>query len=85
MEREQELVPGLGQAVFVLREGRGLTQHELADELGTTNVYLCNIERGRRAPSLPLLVKLVGVLGTTLADLFTEAARLAPNGKKNAG
>ncbi|WP_119421590.1 type II toxin-antitoxin system prevent-host-death family antitoxin [Desertibaculum subflavum] len=48
--------------VKVLREYRGLTQAALARQIGTSPVYLSQIERGARAAGRKLLGKLAAAL-----------------------
>ena len=59
-----------GLAVKTVREGRNLTQEELAHRAGIHRTYLSDIERGSRNPSLVNLDRLAGALGLTLAELF---------------
>lgn len=47
-----------------LREEKGLRQADLAETLGVTPVYICDIEKGKRnPPDFPKLRLLVGRLG----------------------
>jgi len=53
--------------VFHLREARkrsSLRLRELAAATGCTLDYIWRLESGRRFPSLPVLLRLVSVLGT---------------------
>ncbi len=45
----------IGGAVRDIRELVGLSQRVAADELGITNVHLCNIENEKSVPSAELL------------------------------
>lgn len=58
-----------------LRKHRGLTQAELAGEVGTNSVYLSQIERGERRAGRDLMAKLAAVLRVP-AELL-DAPRLA--------
>lgn len=49
-----------------LREASGLTQVELADELGVTQSFVSKIERGERILDIIQLRTVCHVLGTTL-------------------
>jgi DNA-binding XRE family transcriptional regulator len=50
-------------AVFsTLRHELSLTQAEMADKLGVTNVYLCFVERGKRVPAPSLIERLFDVV-----------------------
>ena len=53
-----------------LREGRGLSQEELADLAGCHRTYISMLERGRGNPSLSLLVEISEALGVRVTDLF---------------
>jgi DNA-binding XRE family transcriptional regulator len=54
---------GGAHPIKALREHRRLTQIELADAVGTSSVYLSQIERGERRAGRKLLVKLGKALG----------------------
>jgi len=49
-----------GQALRQYRDKRGLTQKQLAEELGVTSTYLSQIEIGRMQLSLALAAKIGG-------------------------
>lgn len=52
------------------RKLRGMTQCQLAERVGVTQAYICNLESGQRAnPSFSLLVKIAHALNTTLEEL----------------
>lgn len=68
-------VPGLGAAVAARREAKQLTQAELAAKVGAHVVTVCNIERGRRMPSVGALFRLADALGVSLDDLRAEAVK----------
>jgi len=46
----------LGARMRVLREGRNLTQEQVADLVGISQKYLSELERGEKAPSWQTLV-----------------------------
>lgn len=48
-----------------------ITQQELAEALGVTPQHISAMEQGKRAPSLPSLVKLAEELGATVDYLVT--------------
>ncbi|MDP3632508.1 helix-turn-helix domain-containing protein [Phenylobacterium sp.] len=62
----------VGRKVRRLRLARGLTQEQLAFEAQLDLTYVGGIERGRRNPSLLVLVRLAGSLGVAPVELFTE-------------
>ncbi len=48
----------VGESARELREQIGLSQKAAADELGISNVHLCNIEKNNANPSPELLAKI---------------------------
>lgn len=61
------LVRILGQVVRQQREARELTQRQLADLVGVSQAAVARIERGDRAPRLPLLERLLAAMDVQLA------------------
>lgn len=59
--------------VKVWREYRGLTQAELANQIGTSSIYISQIETGRRAGSIKLLRKIATALGVDIDDIAPSA------------
>jgi transcriptional regulator with XRE-family HTH domain len=57
-----------------LREGRGLTQGELAKAIGVRQTAVSGWELGEREPDLATLVKLAEFFGVTVND-FLEPAK----------
>jgi transcriptional regulator with XRE-family HTH domain len=55
-----------------LRKARGLTQEQLAHDADIDLTYLGGIERGRRNPSLAVLVRIAAALGAEPADLLAR-------------
>jgi len=68
MVREAEM---FGAAVKRLREKRGLTQEALAHEAGITSSYAGQVERGRRVPSLTVVLKLARALKVDAGELLS--------------
>ena len=52
----------LGKKLRDARQNKGYTQHELAEIADIGNVYLGEIERGSKMPSLNIFVKLIEAL-----------------------
>ena len=46
-----------------VREGKGMTQHELAELVGTKKSNISRLESGRYNPSLDFLIKVADGLG----------------------
>jgi transcriptional regulator with XRE-family HTH domain len=66
---EYQLV--LAENVGAARKALALSQEALALETGIDRTYVSGIERGRRNPSLALLVRLAERLETTPGRLLT--------------
>jgi transcriptional regulator with XRE-family HTH domain len=61
----------LGRVMRRLREGRGLTQVELAQRAQVSQGYLAALEGGLKTnPSLSTLTKLATALGVPVAELL---------------
>lgn len=63
-----------GQRLFACREAAGLTQAEVADQLGISQRAYSAWEREPVAIVPERLADLAGILGTTVAELLGEAA-----------
>ena len=60
----------LGRRIKTLRKELGLTQEDLAFEVGVNRSYMGFIERGERNPSLAMLKKIAKALQVSLSVLF---------------
>lgn len=60
----------LGLRLRSLREARGLTQERLAWDSGHAKSYVCEIEAGRKLPSLEVLGDLARALGVRPWELL---------------
>ncbi|MCR5728588.1 MAG: helix-turn-helix domain-containing protein [Lachnospiraceae bacterium] len=58
-----------GQQIKKLRIDLGMTQNEVADALNVTPGYICNVENGRTAMSLRILIYFAKLTGVTLDSL----------------
>lgn len=63
----------LAENLKAARKHLDLSQEALALEAGIDRTYVSGIERGRRNPSLTMIVRLAEKLGTTPAALLTPA------------
>lgn len=54
-----------------LRKQQGRTAHWVADQIGISGAYLCDLENGRRCFSRRLEVKYLRALGFTRKPTFT--------------
>lgn len=53
-----------------VREARNMSQEELARKIGVNQCHISDIERGRRKPSLDVLVKMADALGCSTDELI---------------
>lgn len=60
----------VGRNVRQLRQAKGLTQEQLAFDADLDLTYVGGIERGKRNPSLLVMVRLSAALGVTPPDLL---------------
>ena len=60
----------IGSNIKNKRLALDMTQIELADKIGITQSMLCQIERGTKAPSLPLSAEIAQFLGCKVEDLM---------------
>lgn len=66
-----ELVDLFRENMRAIREDLGLSQSELGRRTGKTPGYICDVERGRRAPNLTTLGEIADGLGVTPAVLVS--------------
>lgn len=60
------------EKIKLLRKQKRFTQDQLAHELGVSRQTIFAIETGRSEPSLPLAIKLCGMLDTAIEDIFDD-------------
>lgn len=60
----------LGMRIRYLRSLRKWSQEDLALEANVNKNYICDLENGRRNPSLEILERISDALGITLSELF---------------
>lgn len=63
-----------GTAVRVGRKARGLSQQELAHDLGIAQSYLSALEQGRSVPGAALILSIARALDLDSATLLEAAA-----------
>jgi transcriptional regulator with XRE-family HTH domain len=66
----------LGRNIADRRKALGLTQAELAEQLGMDTVTISRFERGSHLPSLLRLEKIANELGLPLAELLSQSTNL---------
>ncbi|MFF8275670.1 helix-turn-helix domain-containing protein [Streptomyces lateritius] len=67
-------VPDVAPRLRGLRRRRGLTLEAAAQRAGLSPAHLSRLETGRRQPSLPMLLALARIYGTTVSELLGEVA-----------
>lgn len=53
-----------------LREEKGMTQQDLAAQVGVSQTAVCNWESGKAKPELPKAVRLADLFGVTLDVIY---------------
>lgn len=56
----------LGYLLLELRTNAGLTQRELAEELGVSQRYIVELERGKQTKSVERLIRFIKATGGSL-------------------
>jgi transcriptional regulator with XRE-family HTH domain len=70
----------LGTKLRYLRTQRKMTQEDLARRLGLTRQgHVSNLEIGRKAPSLDLVVQIANLFGVTTDYLLQDTIRVEAN------
>lgn len=59
----------IGNNIKSFRNKKGLTQKELAKNIGVTDITIQNYENNRREPKIETLDKIASILGVTIDDL----------------
>lgn len=72
---EGELQRIVGRNIRRLRRERGLSQEDLADELGVHRTYMGGVERGERNLTLRSLERLASRLGVDPVSLLADPDR----------
>jgi transcriptional regulator with XRE-family HTH domain len=67
-------LPDVAPRLRDLRRRRGLTLEAAAQRAGLSPAHLSRLETGHRQPSLPMLLGLARIYGTTVAELLGESA-----------
>ena len=62
----------IGKRIQQARERAGLSQDQLAEQLGLSCVFISMIERGVRAPRLEIFVRIANALGVSADELLQD-------------
>ena len=73
----------LGEQIRILRERRGLTREQLAEQTGLSAVYVKKLEAGeRKSPSLPTLQRIAQALRATFVIKLVERRPRRPRRRR---
>lgn len=74
---EEQLAKAVGKAIARYRQANGLTQEDVAEQLGIGNEAVSRMERGIVIPTITRLAELANLFHCKTADLLTEASNRA--------
>lgn len=72
LDGDVDIMKEVGQHIKKAREMRNMTQKDLASILGTSIPYICKIEKGNGAVSIPQLAKIGQILNYNLDLKFSR-------------
>ena len=72
----------LGKRIRARRQHLGLTQEQLAKEMGVSTSFMGHIERGTRKASLETLVQLANVMDVSIDGLLTASLNRSNDTKR---
>ena len=72
----------IGARIKDIRNGKGVTQEQLSENVGINAKYLSSIERGKENPTLNTLLKLVRSLDVGLDEFFSNIQIEDPANKR---
>lgn len=72
----------LGTLITELRKDKGMTQAQLAEQMGVTDKAVSKWERDISCPDINSIPRLAEVLGTTVEQLMKGENKESPAGKK---
>jgi transcriptional regulator with XRE-family HTH domain len=65
------------------RQGKGLSQEQLAEAAGLDRSFVSLVERGIQSPNIVILLKMAEVLGIPAADMIAKAEAAMRNPPRN--
>ena len=77
--RKAPEVARIGERLRVYRKSRGMTQSELARQIGIQQSDLSRMEKGEYRVSLDSLFRILAVFGLSVAEFFDEQRPAAPS------
>ena len=69
----------IGQRIRKIRKAQNLSQEQLAEKIGISTTHMSHIETGNTKLSLPVLVDISTVLGTTTDTLLFDNSEAQKN------
>lgn len=69
----------IGEKIRLIREQKGLSQDNLASELGITQPSYARLEKDDARINVPRLIQIAFVLNTTVSELIDEKAKTIIN------
>ena len=76
IDTSSALLVNFGDALRTWRRSRNLSQEELGQLTGLDRTYISGLERGKRNPTLKVIVQIAACLGTT-ASVLLEGLEIA--------
>ena len=73
--KNKALIKAIGEKIYLLRKGKGLSQEALAHEADIMLSQIGRIERGETNPTISTLAVLADALGIELKDLVDVAIK----------
>ncbi|QTV06745.1 helix-turn-helix transcriptional regulator [Faecalibacter bovis] len=73
MKDESLFYSELGNNILSIRTRKGISQDDLAKEIGLSRPSIANIEKGKQRPSIYILLQLSKILGVDIKELLPES------------
>lgn len=70
--QEQRLLKKFGKRLALVRKDRGITQQQLAEDIGMSVVAIAYLETGKRWARIGTLGKIAQTLKVDVAELFKD-------------
>ncbi|WP_078427530.1 helix-turn-helix domain-containing protein [Alkalihalobacterium alkalinitrilicum] len=80
MKKKPILYNTFGKVIKLIRESRGMTQIELAQNADLSERYIIDIENGKRNPTIDVTYSLASALGTLPSVIWEEVKTRAMDG-----
>lgn len=74
LNKGNQLLLNIGQAIAKYRQASGLTQAQLAEILEISNDAVSRMERGKSVPNVLRLLELSEIFNCEIADLLTDGS-----------